>query len=252
MRSGLIAQKLGMTRIYTEEGVVVPVTVLKVDNCQVVAKKTSEKDGYTALQLGAGVPKIKRLTKAERGHFAVAKVEPKRKLKEFRVSPDNVIPVGAEITVEHFVPGQFVDVTATSMGKGFAGGMKRWNFGGLRATHGVSVSHRSIGSTGNRQDPGKVFKNKKMAGHMGDRNRTQQNLEVVRVDDERGLIFVKGSVPGAKNSWLTVKDSVKVSRHAEAPYPAGLKSAANSNEQAPADTPAQVVDAPEATEGQEG
>jgi large subunit ribosomal protein L3 len=250
MRSGLIAQKLGMTRIYTEEGVVVPVTVLKVDNCQVVAQKTSDKDGYTALQLGAGIPKIKRLTKAERGHFAVAKVEPKRKLKEFRVSPDNVIPVGAEITVEHFVPGQFVDVTATSMGKGFAGGMKRWNFAGLRATHGVSVSHRSIGSTGNRQDPGKVFKNKKMAGHMGDRERTQQNLEIVRTDVERGLLFVKGSVPGAKGTWLTVCDAVKVKRPADAPYPASLKAAANSNNAA--ETPAEEAAAPEATEGQEG
>ena len=167
MRSGLIAQKLGMTRIYTEEGTVVPVTVLKVDNCQVVAQKTNEKHGYTAVQLGVGMPKIKRLTKAERGHFAAAKVEPKRKLQEFRVTPENTIPVGAEITVDHFVPGQFVDVTGTSMGKGFAGGMKRWNFAGLRATHGVSVSHRSIGSTGNRQDPGKVFKNKKMPGHLG-------------------------------------------------------------------------------------
>jgi large subunit ribosomal protein L3 len=210
MRSGLIAQKLGMTRVYTEEGVVVPVTVLKVDNCQVVAQKTADKDGYTALQLGAGVPKIKRLTKAERGHFAVAKVEPKRKLKEFRVSPDNVSPVGAEITVEHFVPGQFVDVTATSMGKGFAGGMKRWNFGGLRATHGVSVSHRSIGSTGNRQDPGKVFKNKKMPGHL-------------KTDAGRGLIMVKGSVPGVKGAWVSVRDAVKRRLPDGAPKPGAFK-----------------------------
>ena len=223
MRSGLIAQKLGMTRIYTDEGVVVPVTVLKVDNCQVVAQKTSDKDGYTALQLGAGIPKIKRLTKAERGHFAVAKVEPKRKLKEFRVSPDNVIPVGAEITVEHFVPGQFVDVTATSMGKGFAGGMKRWNFGGLRATHGVSVSHRSIGSTGNRQDPGKVFKNKKMPGHLGTETVTTQNIVVVKTDLGRGLIMVKGSVPGVKGAWVSVRDAVKRRLPDGAPKPGAFK-----------------------------
>ena len=223
MRSGLIAQKLGMTRIYTDEGVVVPVTVLKVDNCQVVAQKTSDKDGYTALQLGAGVPKIKRLTKAERGHFAVAKVEPKRKLKEFRVSPDNVIPVGAEITVEHFVPGQFVDVTATSMGKGFAGGIKRWNFGGLRATHGVSVSHRSIGSTGNRQDPGKVFKNKKMPGHLGAETTTTQNIVVVKTDLDRGLIMVKGSVPGVKGAWVSVRDAVKRKLPDSAPKPGAFK-----------------------------
>jgi large subunit ribosomal protein L3 len=223
MRSGLIAQKLGMTRIYTEEGVVVPVTVLKVDNCQVVAQKTNDKDGYTALQLGAGVPKIKRLTKAERGHFAVAKVEPKRKLKEFRVSPDNVIPVGAEITVEHFVPGQFVDVTATSMGKGFAGGMKRWNFRGLRATHGVSVSHRSIGSTGNRQDPGKVFKNKKMPGHLGAETTTTQNIVVVKTDLDRGLILVKGSVPGVKGAWVSVRDAVKRKLPDSAPKPGAFK-----------------------------
>jgi large subunit ribosomal protein L3 len=223
MRSGLIAQKLGMTRIYTDEGVVVPVTVLKVENCQVVAQKTSDKDGYTALQLGAGVPKIKRLTKAERGHFAVAKVEPKRKLKEFRVSPDNVIPVGAEITVEHFVPGQFVDVTATSMGKGFAGGMKRWNFRGLRATHGVSVSHRSIGSTGNRQDPGKVFKNKKMPGHLGSETVTTQNIVVVKTDTGRGLIMVKGSVPGVKGAWVSVRDAVKRKLPDSAPKPGAFK-----------------------------
>ncbi len=212
-----------MTRIYTDEGAVVPVTVLKVDNCQVVAQKTNDKDGYTALQLGAGVPKIKRLTKAERGHFAVAKVEPKRKLKEFRVSPDNVIPVGAEITVEHFVPGQFVDVTATSLGKGFAGGMKRWNFGGLRATHGVSISHRSIGSTGNRQDPGKVFKNKKMPGHLGSETVTTQNIVVVKTDADRGLIMVKGSVPGVKGAWVSVRDAVKRKLPDAAPKPGAFK-----------------------------
>ena len=223
MRSGLIAQKLGMTRIYTEEGIQVPVTVLKVDNCQVVAQKTSDKDGYTALQLGAGVPKIKRLTKAERGHFAVAKVEPKRKLKEFRVSPENVIPVGAEITVDHFVPGQFVDVTGTSMGKGYAGGMKRWNFAGLRATHGVSVSHRSIGSTGNRQDPGKTFKNKKMAGHLGAETVTTLNIVVAKIDADRGLILVKGAVPGVKGAWVSVRDAVKRKLPDTAPKPGAFK-----------------------------
>lgn len=223
MRSGLIAQKLGMTRIYTDEGTVVPVTVLKVDNCQVVSQKTNDKDGYTALQLGAGIPKIKRLTKAERGHFAVAKVEPKRKLKEFRVSPDNVIPVGAEITVDHFVAGQFVDVTATSTGKGFAGGMKRWNFKGLRATHGVSVSHRSIGSTGNRQDPGKVFKGKKMPGHLGAETVTTQNIVVVKTDTGRGLIMVRGSVPGVKGAWVSVRDAVKRKLPDSAPKPGAFK-----------------------------
>jgi large subunit ribosomal protein L3 len=223
MRSGLIALKLGMTRIYTEEGTQVPVTVLKVDNCQVVAQKTNEKHGYTAVQLGAGVPKIKRLSKAERGHFAAAKVEPKRKLQEFRVSPENTIPVGAEITVDHFVPGQFVDVSGTSMGKGFAGGMKRWNFRGLRASHGVSVSHRSIGSTGNRQDPGKVFKNKKMPGHLGAERVTTLNIEVVRTDKERGLIMVKGSVPGVKGAWVSVRDAVKRKLPDAAPKPGAFK-----------------------------
>jgi large subunit ribosomal protein L3 len=223
MRSGLIALKLGMTRIYTEEGTQVPVTVLKVDNCQVVAQKTNEKHGYTAVQLGAGVPKIKRLSKAERGHFAAAKVEPKRKLQEFRVSPENTIPVGAEITVDHFVPGQFVDVSGTSMGKGFAGGMKRWNFKGLRASHGVSVSHRSIGSTGNRQDPGKVFKNKKMPGHLGAERVTTLNIEVVRTDKERGLIMVKGSVPGVKGAWVSVRDAVKRKLPDAAPKPGAFK-----------------------------
>jgi large subunit ribosomal protein L3 len=219
MRSGLIAQKLGMTRIYTEEGTQVPVTVLKVDNCQVVAQKTVDKHGYTAVQLGVGIPKIKRLTKAERGHFAAAKVEPKRKLQEFRVSPENTIPVGAEITVDHFVPGQFVDVTGTTIGKGFAGGMKRWNFGGLRASHGVSISHRSIGSTGNRQDPGKVFKNKKMPGHLGAERVTTQNIVVVKTDKERGLIMVKGSVPGVKGAWVAVRDAVKRKLPDSAPRP---------------------------------
>ena len=223
MRSGLIAQKLGMTRIYTDEGMQVPVTVLKVDNCQVVAHKTPEKHGYSALQLGAGAPKIKRLTAAERGHFAKAKVEPKRRVQEFRVTPDNMIAVGAEITVDHFVPGQYVDVTGTSLGKGFAGGMKRWNFGGLRATHGVSISHRSIGSTGNRQDPGKVFKNKKMPGHLGAERVTTLNIEVVKTDKDRGLIMLKGAVPGAKGGWVSLRDAVKRQIPKDAPKPGAFK-----------------------------
>ena len=223
MRSGLIAVKLGMTRIYTAEGTQVPVTVLKVDNCQVVAQKTNEKHGYTAVQLGVGVAKIKRLSKAERGHFAAAKVEPKRKLQEFRVSPDNTMPVGSEVTVDHFVAGQFVDVTGTSLGKGFQGGMKRWNFKGLRATHGVSVSHRSIGSTGNRQDPGKVFKGKKMPGQMGSETVTTQNIVVVRTDKDRGLIMLKGSVPGSKGGWVSVRDAVKRKLPDAAPKPGAFK-----------------------------
>ena len=226
MRSGLIARKLGMTRIYTEEGAQVPVTVLKVDTVHVVAHRTAEKDGYSAIQLGSGTPKIKRLTKAERGHFAKAKVEPKRKLQEFRVAPDMAMPVGAEVTADHFVAGQFVDVTGTTKGKGFAGGMKRWNFGGLRATHGVSVSHRSIGSTGNRQDPGKVFKNKKMPGHLGVETVTTQNVQVVKTDADRGLILVKGAVPGSKGGWVTVKDAVKKAAPAGIPLPAAVRSAA--------------------------
>jgi len=222
MRSGLIALKLGMTRVYTDEGTVVPVTVLKVDNCQVVAHKTPEKHGYSALQLGVGTPKIKRLSAAQRGHFAAQKVEPKRKVQEFRVSPDNLIAVGAEITVDHFVAGQFVDVTGTSMGKGFAGGMKRWNFSGLEASHGVSISHRSLGSTGNRQDPGKTFKNKKMAGHLGVERVTTLNLEVAAVDAEKGLLMIKGAVPGSKGGYVLVRDAVKRARPADAPYPAAL------------------------------
>jgi large subunit ribosomal protein L3 len=223
MRSGLIARKLGMTRIYTDEGAAVPVTVLKVDNVHVVAHKTAEKDGYSAVQLGSATPKIKRLTKAERGHFAKAKVEPKRKLQEFRVSADMAMPVGAEVTADHFVAGQFVDVTGTSKGKGFQGGIKRWNFGGLRATHGVSVSHRSIGSTGNRQDPGKVFKNKKMPGHMGSETVTTLNIQVVRTDAVRGLILVKGSVPGSEGGWVSVRDAVKRKLPDGAPKPGAFK-----------------------------
>jgi large subunit ribosomal protein L3 len=219
MRSGVIAQKVGMTRIFTEAGNHVPVTVLKLAQCQVVAHRTDDKNGYVALQLGAGSRKPKNLTKADRGHFAIAKVEPKRKVAEFRVSDDALIPVGAEITADHFVVGQFVDVTGTSIGKGFAGGMKRWNFGGLRATHGVSISHRSIGSTGGRQDPGKTFKNKKMPGHMGVDRVTTLNLKVVQTDVERGLILVEGAVPGAKGGWITVRDAVKKTLPKEAPKP---------------------------------
>src|ERR687894_952013 len=219
MRSGVIAQKVGMTRIFTDAGEHVPVTVLKVDNCQVVAHRTKDKNGYTALQVGVGKAKVKNVSSAERGRFAVAKVEPKKKLAEFRVSEDAVIPVGAEITADHFVPGQFVDVTGVSTGKGFAGGMKRWNFGGLRATHGVSVSHRSIGSTGGRQDPGRTFKNKKMPGHMGVERVTTLNLKVVQTDVERGLILVEGAVPGAKGGWITVRDAVKKALPADVPKP---------------------------------
>ena len=209
MRSGVIAQKVGMTRVFTEAGEHMPVTVLKLENVQVLAHRTDEKNGYTALQLGAGSRKPSRVTRAERGSFAVAKVEPKRKLAEFRVSPDNLIEVGAEITADHFVKGQHVDVTGTNQGKGFQGAMKRWNFGGLRATHGVSVTHRSHGSTGQRQDPGKVFKGKKMAGHMGNMRVTTLNLEVVETDKDRGLVLVRGAVPGTKGGWVLVRDAVK-------------------------------------------
>jgi large subunit ribosomal protein L3 len=223
MRTGVIAKKVGMTRLFQDDGRHVPVTVLALDNVQVVARREAEKDGYVAVQLGAGSAKAKNLSKPERGHFGKAEVEPKARIAEFRVAEDALLDVGAEISAAHYVAGQLVDIQGVTQGKGFAGAMKRWGFGGLRATHGVSVSHRSHGSTGNRQDPGKVFKNKKMAGHMGARNRTQQNLEVVRTDAERGLIFVRGSVPGHKGGWLLVHDAVKVARPADAPYPAGLK-----------------------------
>jgi large subunit ribosomal protein L3 len=223
MRTGVIAKKVGMTRLFQEDGRHVPVTVLALDNLQVVARREESRDGYNAVQLGAGSAKAKNLTKPERGHFGKAEVEPKAKVVEFRVAEDALLDVGSEIAASHFIAGQMVDIQGVTQGKGFAGAMKRWNFGGLRATHGVSVSHRSHGSTGNRQDPGRVFKNKKMAGHMGAKNRTQQNLEVVLTDIPRGLIFVKGSVPGHKGGWLIVKDSVKVARPEDAPYPAGLK-----------------------------
>lgn len=223
MRSGVIAQKVGMTRIFTDSGVHVPVTVLKVDHCEVVAHRTDEKNGYTAVQVGVGLAKVKNVSRAQRGHFAVAKVEPKQKLAEFRVDAADMIPVGAEITVDHFVVGQFVDVTGTSTGKGFAGGMKRWNFGGLRATHGVSVSHRSIGSTGGRQDPGKTFKNKKMPGHMGADRITTQNLRVVQTDLSRGLIMVEGAVPGVKGGYIFVRDAVKRQLPKDAPLPGAFR-----------------------------
>ncbi len=219
MRSGVIAQKVGMTRIFTDAGEHVPVTVLRLANCQVIGHRTKDKNGYVALQLGSGSRKAKNVSRAERNNFAVAKVEPKRKVVEFRVDEKALIPVGAEITADHFVVGQFVDVTGTSIGKGYAGGMKRWNFGGLRATHGVSVSHRSIGSTGGRQDPGKTFKNKKMPGQMGVDRVTTLNLKVMQTDVERGLILVEGAVPGAKGGWITVRDAVKKALPKEVPQP---------------------------------
>ena len=222
MRSGVIAKKLGMTRLFLEDGKQVPVTVLQMENVQVVAQRTAERDGYSAVQLGAGTAKPKNVTEPMRGHFAAAKVEPKRKLAEFRVSPENLIEIGEEITADHYFAGQFVDIAGTSIGKGFAGGMKRHNFGGLRASHGVSISHRSHGSTGQCQDPGKVFKGKKMAGHMGAVRVTTQNLQVVRTDSERGLIMVKGAVPGGKNGYVLVRDAVKKERPADAPFPAAL------------------------------
>ena len=219
MRSGVIAQKVGMTRIFSGTGEHVPVTVLKVEGCQVVAHRTEAANGYTALQLGFGRAKVKNVSKAERERFAIAKVEPKMKIAEFRVTADTVLPIGAEITADHFVEGQFVDVTGTSTGKGFAGPMKRWNFGGLRATHGVSLSHRSHGSTGGRQDPGKTFKNKKMAGHLGVDRVTTLNLKVVKTDVERGLILVEGAVPGVAGGYIFVRDAVKKTLHKDLPIP---------------------------------
>ena len=225
LRSGVIAKKLGMTRLFMEDGRQVPVTVLQLDNLQVVAQRTSERDGYTAVQLGAGTAKVKRVSAPMRGHFAAANVAPKRKLVEFRVDAENLLPVGEEIIADHYFAGQFVDVTGTSIGKGFAGAMKRHNFGGLRASHGVSISHRSHGSTGQCQDPGRVFKGKKMAGHMGAARVTTQNLQVVRTDTDRGLIMVKGAVPGSKGGWVTVKDAVKKPFPDDAVLPAALRSA---------------------------
>ena len=248
MRSGVIAQKVGMTRVFTDAGEHVPVTVLKLDGCQVVAHKTPEKDGYTALQLGLGTAKVKNVSKAVRGHFAVANVEPKRKVAEFRVDADALIPVGAEITADHFIVGQFVDATGTTTGKGFAGGMKRWNFGGLRATHGVSVSHRSIGSTGGRQDPGKTFKNKKMPGHMGTDRVTTLNLKIVQLDVERGLVLVEGSVPGVKGGWIYLRDAIKKPLPKDLPMPGKFKLAGASTDTAEAPAEAAPEAAAETTE----
>jgi len=238
MRSGVIAKKLGMTRLFMEDGKQIPVTVLQMENVQVVAQRTPEKDGYSAVQLGAGMAKAKNVTKQMRGHFAAAKVEPKRKIAEFRVSTENLIGVGEEITADHYFEGQYVDVAGTSIGKGFAGAMKRHNFGGLRASHGVSISHRSHGSTGQCQDPGRVFKGKKMAGHMGAARVTTQNLQVVKTDADRGLIMIKGAVPGSKGGWVTIKDAVKKPVSDNVVYPAALRSASvAAAEAAPAAAP---------------
>jgi large subunit ribosomal protein L3 len=246
MRTGVIAKKMGMMRLFNEDGRHVPVTVLALEGCQVVGARSVEKDGYFAVRLGAGSRKAKNVNKPQRGEFAKAQVEPKARVAEFRVADENgLLPVGATISAEHFVAGQLVDISGNTQGKGFAGGMKRWGFGGMRASHGVSISHRALGSTGQRQDPGKVFKNKKMAGHMGDKQRTQQNLEVVRTDAERGLIFVKGSVPGAKNGWLLIKDAVKVAAPEGLPFPGALK---NDNEAPVVEEVAIIATEVEATE----
>ena len=238
MRSGLIAQKLGMTRVFTEDGEHVSVTVLKIDDCQVVDVRTPEKNGYAAVQIGAGTAKVKNVTKPMRGHYARSKVEPKRKLAEFRVSEDAMLNVGDELTADHFVIGQMVDIAGTSIGKGFAGGMKRHNFRGLEATHGVSISHRSHGSTGNSQDPGKVFKGKKMAGHMGAERVTVQNLSIIRTDVDQGLILVRGSVPGHKGCWVEISDAVKASLPEDVPFPAGVR---GGSEPAAEEEPAEVI-----------
>jgi large subunit ribosomal protein L3 len=235
MRTGVITQKVGMTRLFLEDGKHVPVTVLKLDGCQVVATRSDEKDGYTAVQLGSGYAKPKRLTKADRGQFAKAEVEPKKKLAEFRVDADNLLAVGDVILADHFVPGQKVDVTGVTIGRGFTGAMKRWNFRGLEATHGVSISHRSLGGTGGRQDPGKTFKNKKMHGHYGVDRITTQNVEVAKVDVERGLIMIRGSVPGSKGGWVFIRDAVKRDLPKDAPRPASVKKPS-------AETPASKVE----------
>ena len=248
MRTGLLAKKLGMTRFFDEAGAHVPVTVLSLEGCQVVGQRTEEKDGYIALQLGAGAKKSKNTNNAQRGQFAKALVEPKHEVTEFRVSGDNLIDVGAELTADHFVPGQKVDIQGTTIGKGFAGGMKRWNFGGLRATHGVSLSHRSLGSTGQRQDPGKTFKGKKMGGHLGVETVTTQNLTVFRVDAERGLIMIKGAVPGSEGSYVKVSDAIKKARPADAPMPGGFRKPGSAEAQpAAAETPAEAAPVAEAT-----
>jgi large subunit ribosomal protein L3 len=237
MRTGVIARKEGMTRIFTEDGQQVSVTVLKIDNCQVVGVRSEEKHGYTAVQLGAGDAKVNRTSKAMRGVFANAKVEPKKKVVEFRVAPENILEVGAEISAEHYVAGQFVDVQGITVGKGFAGAMKRWNFAGHRATHGNSVTHRSHGSTGQRQDPGKVFKGKKMAGHLGVETVTTQNLKVAGIDLEDNLVLIAGAVPGPDNGWVMITDAVKKPANKEAPVPAGLKQSAKSAKAAEAKAP---------------
>ena len=237
MRTGIIAKKLGMTRIFKEDGTHVPVTVLHLDEVQVVDVRTEERDGYSALQLGFGKAKVKNVSQPNRGHFARVKVEPKQRLVEFRVSPDAVLESGATLSAAHFVVGQKIDVCGITKGKGFAGGMKRWNFRGLEASHGVSVSHRSLGSTGNRQDPGKTFKNKKMPGHLGVERVTTLNLEVAGIDAVRGLIMVHGAVPGSKGDYVQVRDAIKKARHADAPYPAGLLATASTPVEAPAASP---------------
>jgi len=256
MRTGVIAKKLGMTRVFADDGAHVPVTVLQLDGCQVVGQRTQERDGYVALQLGAGTKKAKNTNKAQRETFAKAEVEPKAYVTEFRVDADGLLDVGAEFTADHFVVGQKVDVQAPTIGKGFAGAMKRWNFGGLRATHGVSVSHRSHGSTGNRQDPGRTFPGKKMAGHLGQEIVSVQNLTVVRIDSERGLILVKGAVPGHDGTYVKVRDAIKKARPADSPFPGGIKSksAQTSTEQPAAEQPAETPadDAAPAAEAVEG
>lgn len=251
MRTGVIAKKMGMTRLFQEDGRHVPVTVLSLEECQVVGARKQDPDGYFAVQLGAGARKAKNVNKPQREAFAKAEVEPKARVAEFRVeSEDALLPVGATVTADHFIAGQMVDIQGVTQGKGFAGAMKRWGFGGMRATHGVSISHRAHGSTGQNQDPGKVFKGKKMAGHMGARNRTQQNLEVVRTDAARGLIFVRGSVPGAKGGWLLVKDAVKVPAPEGVPFPGAMRR--NADETATEDAPAGMIEADAAIEAPAG
>ncbi|WP_422346249.1 50S ribosomal protein L3 [Parasphingorhabdus sp.] len=247
MRTGVIAKKMGMTRLFQEDGRHVPVTVLSLEQCQVVGARKQDPDGYYAVQLGAGARKAKNVNKPQREAFAKAEVEPKARVAEFRVeSEEGLLPVGATITADHFIAGQMVDIQGVTQGKGFAGAMKRWGFGGMRATHGVSISHRAHGSTGQNQDPGKVFKGKKMAGHMGAKNRTQQNLEIVRTDAARGLIFVRGSVPGSKGGWLLVKDAVKVALPEGVPFPGAMRR--NADETATEDAPAGMIEADAAIE----
>ncbi len=242
MRTGVIAKKMGMTRLFQEDGRHVPVTVLSLEECQVVGARNQERDGYFAVQLGAGARKAKNVNKPQREAFAKAEVEPKARVAEFRVdSEDALLPIGATVTADHFIAGQMVDIQGVTQGKGFAGAMKRWGFGGMRATHGVSISHRAHRSTGQDQDPGKVFKGKKMAGHMGSKNRTQQNLEIVRTDAARGLIFVRGSVPGSKGGWLLVKDAVKVALPEGVPFPGAMRR--NADETATEEAPAGMIEA---------